>query len=421
MLNYSSQTLTVASELACDTISQRLNNHFLLQVTKNHNIFDVEIEKEIECKEHSDEVVRFYCESCETAICVLCTFNDHKNHDVAQFSDAVQKYKGNIENLLVDCKGKLAQFDEQLEVVNKCETTIRDAEQKIRDITIDMISEIRNREKLLIEEIHNIYGEETMGLIERKSELQANHDALQSTVQLTDLVVKGKDMELLLLKKEVQQKLETLGKTAIGELPKTATKVIQYVPGMIDVGYIHDNDRPLLSAARRALSYNEGQDGFDIEDYITTTETQTEQSMSNEKEESTNTVAVSTTDGECQTETPPGVYHSMVIHDPSDSTEVTHRSRYTVHQGSVDDNSRYSRASADEESASQRRRRRRERARTTRIDPERYSYPSDSTPSGVYEDYYSSMANINTADHSGHGGKSSYSSRRMRRYATMDD
>ena len=49
-----------------------------MQVTASHSIFDVEIEKDIECKEHEDEVVRFYCEPCETCICVLCTFNEHK-------------------------------------------------------------------------------------------------------------------------------------------------------------------------------------------------------------------------------------------------------------------------------------------------------------------------------------------------------
>lgn len=386
----------------------------------------MEIEKEIECKEHSDEVVRFYCESCETAICILCTFNDHKNHDVAQFSDAVKKYKGNIENLLIDCKGKLVRFDEQLEIVDKCEATIRAAEQKIRDITIDMIAEIRNREKILIEEIHNIYGTETMQLIERKGELQANHDALASTVQLTDLVVKGKDMELLLLKKEVQDKLETLGATVISELPKTATKVIQYVPGMIDVGYIHDNDRPLLSASRRAFSYNEGQEGFDIEDFISTTEVQTDTSMSQQTESATNTCPVSTTDEACQTSTPMSDnYNTIVVHEPvlAEPVESSHRSRYTAHQGSIDDSSAgYSRMSVEDESANQRRRRRRERARTSKIDTGRYSYPSDSTPSGVYENPYASLADISCSpDRAQTTSKpSSYSRRRMRRYATME-
>ena len=58
-------------------------------MTAGHSIFDVEIEKDIECKEHQDEVVsvsrtlrvkllllvRFYCESCETYVymCVVST------------------------------------------------------------------------------------------------------------------------------------------------------------------------------------------------------------------------------------------------------------------------------------------------------------------------------------------------------------
>lgn len=376
-----------------------------LQVTKNHNIFDVEIEKEIECKEHSDEVVRFYCESCETAICIICTFNDHKDHDVSQFSEAVQKYKGNIENLLMNCKGKLQKFDDQLEAVTKVGEIIRAAEQKIRDVTIDMIAEIRNREKLLIEEIHNLYGPETMELIDSKNELQANHDALKSTVQLTSLVVKGKDMELLLLKKEVQEKLETLGNAMIKELPKTASKVINYVPGMIDMGYIHDSDRPFLSAQAKAINMNKGNPDFNIEDYISTAETQTDQSMDKEKDNSTNTGVPDTTDEAVQTETEalssyPSSYSSVVVHEPVQSTEVPHRSRYSSHQGSLED-----------ESSSQRRRRRRERARTTRIDPtDRYSYPSDSAPPGVYQGHYTSLANL-TSDQN-----QSYR-RRMNRYA----
>ncbi|XP_067931210.1 E3 ubiquitin-protein ligase TRIM56-like isoform X2 [Watersipora subatra] len=374
----SSKCLDCNKLLCKDCVEQHLDT----KVTKNHNIFDVEIEKEIECKEHSDEAVRFYCETCETAICILCTFNDHRNHDVAQFSDAVQKYKGNIEGLLSNCKNKLEQLESQLAIIGKCETTIRGAEEKIKHISLDMISEIKNREKVLIEEIHNIYGPETMSLIESKDDLQANHDALQSTVKLTDLVVKGKDMELLLLKKEVQNKLEMLGQAAIGDLPRTASKVIQYVPGMLDMGYIHDNDRPLLSAARRAHSYNEGQNIFDIDDYISTTETQTDVSMGSQREVCTNTKAIVTTDSETQTETMSETYHAMVMHEAAAALEMPHRSRYTVHQGSLDSNSSYVRTSLDDETTSQRRRRRRERARTTRGDPEKYSYPSDSTASG---------------------------------------
>lgn len=28
------------------------------------------------------EIVKFYCEPCEVCICVLCTFQEHKGHEV---------------------------------------------------------------------------------------------------------------------------------------------------------------------------------------------------------------------------------------------------------------------------------------------------------------------------------------------------
>lgn len=76
----------------------------MVKVTSGHSLFDVETEKDIECREHRDEAVRFYCEPCSMCICILCTFNEHRDHEIAQFSDAVGKYKENIRALLADCQ-----------------------------------------------------------------------------------------------------------------------------------------------------------------------------------------------------------------------------------------------------------------------------------------------------------------------------
>lgn len=89
--------------------------------------------------------MRFYCESCEEPVCILCTFNDHKDHEIAQFSEAVEKYKSNIENLLKDCEGTLSKYEGQLETLGNCEQCIKDAISKIHDISIDMIADIRAR------------------------------------------------------------------------------------------------------------------------------------------------------------------------------------------------------------------------------------------------------------------------------------
>lgn len=53
-------------------------------------------------------------------------------------------------------------------------------------------------------------------------------DSLRSTCSLTSVILKGKDIELLLLKKDVQEKLTSLNDIEIKDLPPTITKVYIY-------------------------------------------------------------------------------------------------------------------------------------------------------------------------------------------------
>ena len=157
-----------------------------------------------------------------------------------------------------------------------------------------------DREKILIEEIHNLYGPEVMELIEKKEDMEGNIDSLKNTVQLTELIIKGKDMELLLLQKEIQEKLQAFSKTTVSkELPKAVKKVIHFVPGMLDMGYIHDADRPLLSQTRHRFSHQGSNECFDPSDFFDTVETQTEGAPS--KESATNTDIKVRCDGITQT------------------------------------------------------------------------------------------------------------------------
>ncbi|XP_063419073.1 tripartite motif-containing protein 2-like isoform X3 [Mytilus trossulus] len=215
------------------------------KVTKGHSIFDVEIEKDIECKEHSEEVVRFYCEPCETCICVLCTFNEHKDHEITQFSEAVIKYKETIQELLDNCKSKINGYDIQLVALSKCDTVIKAAEQSIRDSAIQYISDIRAKEKQLIDDLHETYGSDVMDYVSKRADMQINVDSLKSTCNLTELVLKGKDIELLLLKKQVQEKLSSLSDIELRDLPSTVNKQIAFVPGVMNFGELCESDKPI--------------------------------------------------------------------------------------------------------------------------------------------------------------------------------
>ncbi len=108
------------------------------------------------------------------------------------------------------------------------------AEQKIHDTAIQFIQDIRNREKYLIEELKNLYGKELMDYIDNKKDLSTTVDGLRSTCNLTEVILKGKDIELLLLKKDVQKKLSSLNDIDIKTLPGTIKKQV----GIICIIYL---------------------------------------------------------------------------------------------------------------------------------------------------------------------------------------
>ena len=75
-------------------------------------------------------------------------------------------------------------------------------------------------------------------------------ESLRSTCSLTEVILTGKDIELLLLKKDVQEKLDSLSSVGVKSLAPTTSKRVEFVAGDVDLGYLHDYDRPLLSKLR---------------------------------------------------------------------------------------------------------------------------------------------------------------------------
>lgn len=69
---------------------------------------------------------------------------------------------------------------------------------------------------------------------------------MRSTCTLTEMVLNGKDIELLLLKKDVQDKLTALGDIDVKALPETAQKQIEFVSGTVDFGRLHDRERATM-------------------------------------------------------------------------------------------------------------------------------------------------------------------------------
>jgi len=101
------------------------------QITSDHAVFNAEVEKEIECRSHHDEPVRFYCDECDTCVCVLCTFHAHRGHRVMSFHDAAVRQRACVLDLLERCRLRVDHVDDLLDALSCCDKVVTETEQMI--------------------------------------------------------------------------------------------------------------------------------------------------------------------------------------------------------------------------------------------------------------------------------------------------
>ena len=221
--------------------------HRRTKVTRGHSLVDAQVEKSIGCKVHLDEVVRFYCEPCEMCICILCTFQEHKGHNVQSFSEGMQQYQDSLDTLVTSCKERIICVKDHLDMIKACESEIRKAEDAIRDTTIESISAIRQSEKQLVEDLYDAYGEDTLQFLKEKNVLQDILDNLMSTCNLTEIILKDKSIELLLLRREIQDKLEVVLQGRITPVPRNIRKQVTFNSGQVAIGQLVVDGTPILN------------------------------------------------------------------------------------------------------------------------------------------------------------------------------
>lgn len=223
--------------------------HSRTKITSHHSIFELDIEKDIMCKDHPNEQVRFYCETCEDCVCVPCTYTKHRDCDLVDFKDGIKHHKDKIEQNLSSCRNKIQELKERSESLRSCESRILNTQNEIHTVALGFVESIRSKEKSLIEELDEVYGYETMQYLKKKEDLNTFLDQLSSTCNLTEMVVKGKDIEMLLLKKQLCEKFNDFDLIQIDPVPKNLSKKIVFRPGLADLGKIMDPETEDLSTS----------------------------------------------------------------------------------------------------------------------------------------------------------------------------
>lgn len=84
--------------------------------------------------------------------------------------------------------------------------------------------------------IEDEYGGEIKEFVDQKQILQENMDELQSACNLTDIMLKDKSVELLLIKKDIESKMTQLLQPVLPDVPPDPKYDVRFVPGDVLLG-----------------------------------------------------------------------------------------------------------------------------------------------------------------------------------------
>ena len=169
-------------------------------------------------------------------ICIACTYVDHREHDLADFRTAAANHKAYINECLDGCKTRMGELEAYLHVIRRCDANIAQIEASIHALATTFEKSLRIKEQELVQQISVLYGEETNEFIKRREELDEYFEQIQNTCSLTELVIHGKDIELLLVKKQLMEKFRELDAVELDPLPGNICMRLDFQPGELNLG-----------------------------------------------------------------------------------------------------------------------------------------------------------------------------------------
>jgi len=212
---------------------------------------------------------RFYCEPCEQCVCVLCALHEHKEHEVSSLADGLERHRGAFDSLLDDCKTRIDAVRQQLTLADAFKSSLNTAEDHVRHAAIDAIAAVRQRERELLDGLRSFVGDDAMRFLDERDTLGLRLEELDNIRETTETMVGRTNVELLMTKKEVHERLHTaLGHQQIQTPDKVRLGGVHYVAGAKP---FHDLHRPTPDIAKLFRSVADNNDVGDhvVENHVT--------------------------------------------------------------------------------------------------------------------------------------------------------
>jgi len=174
------------------------------------------------CRIHRSEQLRYYCETCNEAVCRDCVLIEHRQHkyDYIKDSKKIQKQKTTLENLYERCAGNIPVLEKSIREIQGISDTLHGrlatVKAEIRETAQQQIKVIKERERKLLIEVEKIHNAKSTILRRQKDHLEGDFTRFKAGCDFSEQVLKyANEVELLALKAHITQRLTELNNTEL--------------------------------------------------------------------------------------------------------------------------------------------------------------------------------------------------------------
>ncbi|KAJ0022333.1 hypothetical protein NQD34_009823 [Periophthalmus magnuspinnatus] len=178
----------------------------------------------LSCPNHEGKVMEFYCESCETAMCLECTEGEHREHVTVPLRDVLEQHKMALKNQLDTVRNRLPQLTAAIDLVNAVWKQLSDrkveAVTEISSTFEDLEKALHQRKSTLIAEVDNICSTKQKVLQAQLSSLLQGKENIESSCHFTEQALShGSATEVLLVQKQMGERVSALARHSFPEHP----------------------------------------------------------------------------------------------------------------------------------------------------------------------------------------------------------
>ncbi|XP_021344627.1 tripartite motif-containing protein 2-like isoform X1 [Mizuhopecten yessoensis] len=200
------------------------DSHLTEDLTKEHNVIlladvtgyaDKSLDMTLVCPNHDGNSLLYYCCACETAVCKDCTDVEHIGHKTVLLEEAIFEQKGQLQDLVTKAREQIPSLESAIVTVGTVTDNLHEnnayAEDKIKTAFGDLRKMMDERETALLGELSTIYDHKKLTLAGQKERLESILSRMSNCCDVTDETLKsGSETEILLIKKEMSEKLKEL-------------------------------------------------------------------------------------------------------------------------------------------------------------------------------------------------------------------